>query len=245
MNYGKIIGVGNTAVVYEWGENKVLKLFNLGYPKESIEKEFRNAKAIETMAFGKPKAYEIILNENQIGIIYNRIDGDSLLDWVIKTQDVNQCAIYMAELHKSILQNKISNVPSYKDFLKSNLECTPSVNSNNREETLLLLDKLLDEETLCHGDFHPGNILMSEGQLMVIDFMNICHGSYLYDVARTVFLVEYTPAPMDAENRESILYLKKALSTAYLKEMNVTREMIKDYLTVIVEARKGECPDEY
>jgi hypothetical protein len=31
MTYGKIIGIGNTATVYEWEKGRVLKLFNHGY----------------------------------------------------------------------------------------------------------------------------------------------------------------------------------------------------------------------
>lgn len=244
MKDRKVLGIGNTATVYEWEEDKVLKLFNLGYPLESIKKEFHNAKAIESMSFGKTKASEIISYNEQIGITYNKITGDSLLDWLIKTQDVKQCAVYMAELHQLILKNKIHNVPSYKVFLKANINKASFTNAMKNKEALQLLDKFVDEETLCHGDFHPGNIIMSQGQLMVIDFMNVCKGSFLYDVARTVFLIEYTPVPMDSENREGILYLKKALSESYLKEMNVTKEMIQDHLTVIIEARRGECPEE-
>lgn len=37
---------------------------------------------------------------------------------------------------------------------------------------------------------------------------------------------------------------KSILTDLYLKEMNVTREMIWDYLSVIIAARIGECPDE-
>jgi hypothetical protein len=69
--------------------------------------------------------------------------------------------------------------------------------------------------------------------------MNVCHGDFLYDVARTVFLVECTPAPADADDREMILRFKKTLADLYLIEMNVTREMIQDYLSVIISARVG------
>lgn len=244
MKYGKVIGVGNTATVYEWEEGKVLKLFYQGYPIEAIEREFHNAKAIEHMVFAKPKAYEIIFCEERIGIVYDKVNGESLLDWVMKTHDVQQCASYMAKLHKAILLNSINNVPNYKEFLKYNIENTPSINSKKREEVLQKLDKLLDGDTLCHGDFHPGNILISHGDTMVIDFMNVCHGDFLYDVARTVFLVEYTPVPIEVDDREILLQLKKTLSDLYLMQMNVTREMIQDYLSVIIEARVFECPNE-
>lgn len=244
MKYGKIIGVGNTATIYEWEEGRVLKLFYQGYPKESIEKEFYNAMAIRDMNFLKPKAYEIISCEERIGIVYDKVEGESLLDWVMKTGDVQKCAVYMAKLHKTILKNSISNVQNYKEFLKFHILNAQSVNLNKREEVLKMIEKLPDENTLCHGDFHPGNILISNEKIIVIDFMNVCHGNFLYDVARTVFLIEYTPVSMEADHREGILCFKKALAGLYLEQMNVTREMIQDYLSVIMAVRKGECPNE-
>ncbi|WP_406242557.1 aminoglycoside phosphotransferase family protein [Tissierella carlieri] len=244
MKYGKIIGRGNTATVYELEEDKVLKLFNQGYPKESVEKEFNNARTISNMDFVKPKAYEIIFSEDRIGIVYDKIEGESLLDWVMRTGDVQSCAVYMANLHKEILQNNISNVPSYKEFLKYNIVKALSGNPNKQKEALDMLDKLKDGNTLCHGDFHPGNIFISDGQAMVIDFMNVCHGDFLYDIARTVFLVEYTPVPAEVKEREMLLQLKKTLADLYLIEMNVTREVVQDYLLVIIMARAGECPNE-
>ncbi len=244
MKYGKVIGLGNTATVYEWEEGKVLKLFYQGYPKEAVEREFHNAKAIRNMDFSKPKAYEIIFLEVRMGIIYDRVDGESLLDWVMRTGKVQECAVYMANLHKAILQNKISNVPNYKEFLKCNIVNSPSANSKKQEEVLQILDKLIDGNTLCHGDFHPGNILISDGHTIVIDFMNVCHGDFLYDVARTVFLVEYTPVPIEVGDREMLLGFKKTLADLYLMQMNVTRKMIQDYLAVIIAARVGECTEE-
>jgi uncharacterized protein (TIGR02172 family) len=239
-----IIGEGNTATVYEWEEGKVLKLFYQGYSERAIEKEFLNAMAIRNMSFAKPKAYEIIDYEERFGIVYDKVKGESLLDWLMKTGDVQSCAVYMAKLHKSILQNKTSEVPNYKEFLKHHIQNTQSINLNKREEVLQRIDKLPEGNALCHGDFHPGNILISNGHTIVLDFMNVCHGDPLYDVARTIFLIEYTPVPVELGDREVILLLKKTLADSYLMQMNVTREMIQDYLSVIIMARKGECPNE-
>ena len=80
MNYGNIIGIGNTATVYEWEEGKVLKLFYKDYPKEAIEKEFHNAMAIRNMNIPKPKVYKIISCEERTGIIYDMVEGEPLQD---------------------------------------------------------------------------------------------------------------------------------------------------------------------
>lgn len=243
MKFGKMIGIGNTASVYEWEEGKVLKLFHKEYPDEAVENEYRNAMLIRDMEFAKPKIYEIISYEGRKGIIYDKIEGESLLDWVMRTQDVQQCASYMATLHKTIAQNTICSVADYKDFLKQFIPQT-SLPAEEQDNLLQMIDQLPNGNTLCHGDFHPGNIILSAGDAYIIDFMNICHGDYLYDVARTVLLVEYTPVPPEVEDKEMILSLKKSLTDLYLSYMNVTREMIKDYLTVLIAVRKGECPNE-
>jgi Putative homoserine kinase type II (protein kinase fold) len=243
MELEKCIGIGNTAWIYEWGEGKVLKLFHQGYPDEAVETEYHNAMAIKAMGFAKPGAYNIISCQNRKGILYDRIDGETLLDIVMRTGELQECAVCMAKLHKEILNHEISNVPNYKDFLKyhlSNVLLTPV----EFQEILHRIDQLPDGNTLCHGDFHPGNILISGGRSYVIDFMNICHGDYLYDIARTVYLVEYTPIPADTKDRDKLLYFKKTLTDLYLAQMNVSREIIQDLLTIISIVRKGECPDE-
>lgn len=243
MRLGKIIGVGNTASVYEWEEGKVLKLFHQGYPDETVENEYRNARAIIELDFAKPKAHGLISYEDRKGIIYDRVEGESLLDWVLRTGDLQKCAIYMAKLHKEILHNQISNVPNYKDFLKYHTSKS-MLPIDKQNETILMINQLPDGNVLCHGDFHPGNILIMGESAYIIDFMNICQGDMLYDIARTVYLVEYTPVPSELKDRDSILYLKKTLTDLYLIQMNVTREMLQDYLAVITAARKGECPNE-
>lgn len=243
MNSEKVIGIGNTASVFEYEKDKVLKLFNQGYPYEAVEFEYRNAMAIREMNFAKPKAYEIVTYDTKIGIIYDRIDGENLLDRVIKTGDLNECATYMAKTHQEILQNKISDVINYKDFLKEQTK-KAAITFEEQQETIHRIDNLPDGNTLCHGDFHPGNILISGDNAFVIDFMNICQGDFLYDVARTVYLVQYTPVSTEAKERDMLIQFKKTLADLYLEKMNVSRERIEEYLKVITIARKGECPDE-
>lgn len=241
MKKGKLIGLGNTAKIYEWGENSVIKLFNEGYPKDAIEKEFYNAIAVRDMDFAKAKVDEIIVYGNSVGIIYDKIHGESLLEWLMKTGDLDKCSQYMSDLHKSIIHNSTKSVPNYKDFLRNNILNAESISSVEKEEGLRLLAQLPEGDVLCHGDFHPGNIIISNGTPIVIDFMNVCFGDFLYDIARTVFLIQYTPVPKGSDNIDELLYFKRVLVELYLKQMNFTREIIEPYLAVIKIARKGEC----
>lgn len=245
MNDLKVIGVGNTATVYEWQDNKVLKLFVEGYPQESVKKEFLNSSVINNMQFNKPKSYEIINYNGRYGIVYDKVKGISLLEQVFKTGDIKSCAKYMADLHKLILTNKINNskILCYKEFLNNNIKHS-TLKPQEKENVMQLIAELPSGNSLCHGDFHPGNILINDARAIVIDFMNICYGHYLYDVARTVFLVQYTPVPVYVENKEQFIKIQNELPDLYLAKMNIKRAEIADFLEVIRFTRKGECPNE-
>ena len=56
-----MLGKGNTAEVFEYGEGKVCKLFFAGYPKEAVEREYRNATEVQRLGLPVPKVYETVV----------------------------------------------------------------------------------------------------------------------------------------------------------------------------------------
>lgn len=239
-----LIGSGNTAEVFEWGDDKVLKLFYEGYPENAVKNEYLNALAVKALDFPKPIPYDLLKYEGRSGIVYDKVLGESLQDWVFKTGDLDKCAYYMANLHKRMQQFELEELPDYKEFLAYHIQNANKCKMTDKEEALQILKKLPEGITLCHGDYHPGNILISGTETCVIDYMNLCRGSYLYDIARTVYLVEFTPVPENTADKESLLELKRTLADKYLSYMGIRRDIIKDYLKVIGVARIGECPNE-
>ncbi len=244
MTDHKIIGTGRTAEVYAWEAGKVLKLFIPGYPQSAVEKEFRLGQLLNTLNFPKPKAYEIVSWQNRSGIVYEHITGESLLAWVLRTMDVEGCATRLAALHPLIMQNQLEGLPSYKEFLRWGVEKATALSQTEREEALQQLKDLPEGNQLCHGDFHPGNILIHEDKSVVLDFMNVCKGPVLYDIARTVFLIQYSQVPEPVPDPEALKAFQKALADAYLQKLQVSRDQLQPYFMVIAAARKGEAPEE-
>lgn len=48
---------------------------------------------------------------------------------------------------------------------------------------------------MCHGDYHPGNIILSPRGPVVIGWITACHGNAVADVARTVLLFRIGALP--------------------------------------------------
>lgn len=232
----KRIARGNTAEIFEYEEGKICKLFFEGYSMDAVELEYRNALCIECDKFPVPKVYEIINVGNRIGIIYSRLYGASMLDKIIEGEDIDELLIKMCNLHKRILDWHTQEVISYKEFLK-----WAAKRGSNYSLILKHIDELPDGDSLCHGDFHPNNVWINlDGSEGIIDFMNLCHGPWQYDVARTYFLISEGEVAYDIKNRDKILGLQKSLADMYLDKMKVSYDEIEKYILVIKTCRKGE-----
>ena len=53
----------------------------------------------------------------------------------------------------------------------------------NMDQVKGLLDKVPDSHTLLHADFHLKNIMISKGELMLIDMDTLCYGDPLFELA--------------------------------------------------------------
>lgn len=223
MQEMEMIGKGNTAEVFEYENERVCKLFFEGYPCEYVELEFQNAKEMYKNKIRVPKPFQIVMIENRTGIVYEKIEGKTLLN--VMTENVEKVDEFLgmfASLHLHIISQHSKNVLSYKEYLAAMLK---NKNLNNQ----MIFDKinaLPDGDCLLHGDFHPNNILVTpDGVPVVIDFMNVCYGPSLYDIARTYFLIRQ---------------FNVCLADKYLNKMDVSKKDITEYLDVIEICREYE-----
>lgn len=214
----KLIAKGNSAEIYKQNENKICKLFYKNYPKQLVEHEFNNAKIIYQLGINTPFAYDIVFIEERYGIIYEKLNGTTLLSKInTENTNVDFWIEKFVNFHKDFLKYQSDALISYKDFLK--LFASESV------DLIKKIDNLQDGNFVLHGDFHLENIIVdNNSNLFLIDMMNVCKGPIIYDIARTYFLLGYNPI----------------FQERYLSLMGCNIEEIKPYLEVISLVRENE-----
>ncbi len=220
-----LLGKGNTAEVFEYKDGKVCKLFFEGYPHEYVGLEFRNANEMYRNRISVSKPFQMVRIENREGIIYEKIEGKTLLNIITENKedaDIDAILDMFVHLHLDILAHHSKSVLSYKEYLIAILK-------NKKVTNQMVFDKVIalpDDDYLLHGDFHPDNILVKPDETpVVIDFMNVCHGPVLYDITRTYFLIkEYNVH----------------LANRYLKKIGVLENDISKFLSIIEFCRKYE-----
>lgn len=56
---GKKLSEGRNANVYEWGDDRVIKLFKASYPTDKVTEEYYNALAVKRLDFKKAEVLEL------------------------------------------------------------------------------------------------------------------------------------------------------------------------------------------
>lgn len=160
--------------------------------------------------------------------------GQTLLDHFLKTGDREFLIDRLVGLHKKILQPVSEEFISYKTFLQNSI-------LEDRTDHIQKIKQLPDGNYLCHGDFHPDNIIIDQkGKCFIIDFMNVCLGPWQYDVARTYFLLKYGEVDSHEFSKSDIKKSQSKLAELYLEKMDVRFSNIAQYIAIIKEARKYE-----
>jgi hypothetical protein len=160
---GQLIGKGLTAQVHGWGDGRVLKLFESWRPKKKVEKEFAVTRAVHAAGLPAPEAHEIVEVEGRSGIIFERIDGPSMFEQVVaRPWKLFAAARKLAELHVQLHSVKApAELPGLRDEIENSIENANRLSASEKNELRRRLAALPDGDALCHGDFHPANVLMS------------------------------------------------------------------------------------
>jgi aminoglycoside phosphotransferase (APT) family kinase protein len=60
-------------------------------------------------------------------------------------------------------------LPSQRPSLSRAVEYAPRLDDGGRQRILAALDRMPGDESVCHGDYHPGNIILSPRGPVVMD----------------------------------------------------------------------------
>lgn len=243
----QLIGEGNTAEVYSWKEGQILKLFRKEFPFGGIEKEFRVNKEVEKLGLPIPKAEEIVEYNGRTGIVYERVIGESMLKLITtKPWKARKLVEHLADLQYEMHQRKAVNMSSYKEALEWNIKHTNALTDELKRTILHKLDQLPEGGFLCHGDFHPGNIIKTEENYIVLDWMTAASGVPSMDVARTVLLIKDAALPGNIPVIVKVIIgsmrtrMKKNYLKYYKRRSGLTQEEIDCWRLPIIAARLTE-----
>lgn len=242
------IAEGREAEIFAWDDGRVLRLFRGARSAESLEREATAMRAARAVVPLVPEAFEIVDVDGRPGIVLERVDGVDLITvlgkkpWMVWSAG-STCGRVHAQLHDVVAPPSLE---SLHDRIRRLCATSDAIPPDVVRNTLARLETLPDGDRLCHGDFHPGNVLMSPRGPVVIDWPNVTRGDAAADHARTTLLLRIGDPPpgspalvkyMEGFGRKIIA---RAYKRAYLRARPTDASLAKRWELVRAADRLAE-----
>jgi uncharacterized protein (TIGR02172 family) len=247
MNKGRLLGKGRTAEIYAWGDGQILKLFHDFVPEGWIQHEAHVGRIVMEAGLNAPNIGSLIKVDGRRGLLYERVNGPTMLSILTKQPwRLFELARHFAAIHAQVHQSSGAQLPSQRVQLRRTIERLPQLSEAVKARIFRRLENLPDGKTLCHGDYHPDNILMAARGPVVIDWTTANCGNPVADVARTalLFLGGSLPPGMETTQRFMTESLRHLFYRLYLREYRRYRPVsdieIQIWLPILAAARLAE-----
>jgi Phosphotransferase enzyme family len=191
---GPKVGAGREAEVFAWGDDAVVKLYRPGYQGHRAE---TTVLAQLDGRAGAPRLIDVVEHDGRRGLVLERLPGSDMLTSLQRRPwRLVALAEQLAEAHlvvHDVLGSE--DLPDLRQLLTARIQDAP-LQPQLRDFALRVLDGLPAGDRLCHGDYHPGNVLVADDRVSVIDWANAARGVPEADYARTLLLLRWAdPLP--------------------------------------------------
>jgi aminoglycoside phosphotransferase (APT) family kinase protein len=242
-----LLGQGRTAEVFLFRDQFVIKVFRPKFPKQAIDNEYLVCRSIGSVV-DSPKAYQRLVVDSRDAIIFDFINGESGFRHLFRHPwSVAGFAREFAAIHAKIHSTSVPDeVPELKDILIRNINLHDHLPPETKTKIIEYLNQLPSGTKLCHGDFHPENILISGGKPFVLDWMTATRGNPLADVARTCVLLKWAePGPGTPVLIKSLLgsirrKFHRHYISEYLRLTGATQDKVDEWELPVLAARLME-----
>lgn len=249
---GTKIAEGGCAEVFEWENGKIIKLAKANTSSWAVRREYRNNWIVWNLGLPVAKTFELLEVENRLGIIMERVYGETLLvrflkqalsnrGYEVNENEIQQTARIFSEIHD---KTNIDQLPLQKDVLKLSINRVEYLTSAEKETVISNLEAFSSKQLLCHGDLNPNNmIIQDDGKIVVIDWMNASIGNSEADIAEYIIMIRYAILPPNLPTRFLAFFDSKRetiisiFMDEYAKLTGITYDEVKPWI-VPVAARK-------
>ncbi|MHB8516340.1 MAG: phosphotransferase family protein [Dehalococcoidia bacterium] len=190
------IAEGREAEIYAWEPGAVLRLLRDAGDTSRLAHEAAAMRAAAACGVPVPAVRGLVMASGRPGMVMERIDGHDLLTGVGRRpwtlfRAARLTGQLQARLHDVVAPDEL---PALRESVRQRIGRSV-LPEHLRTLALATLDALPDGDRLCHGDFHPGNIIDGARGPIVIDWPNATRGAPDADVARTLLLLRLGAPP--------------------------------------------------
>lgn len=183
----EIIGKGGHGTVYRLDGDTIVKLYNEKEPLDEIEREISYSK--KAFVFGIPTAisFDIVKCGNCYGVVFELINADTLSNRICaEPEKQDEYSVKYSALVKKLHETEAdTNIfGNIKDLYNKWVDDLTGIYTSDELATLHeVINSIPDSNKFVHGDIHPKNIMVQDGELLFIDMADLTYGHLIFDYA--------------------------------------------------------------
>ncbi|MBQ8409412.1 MAG: phosphotransferase [Clostridia bacterium] len=188
MKLDRVIAVRNNKTIYRDGD-KCIKVFNSEYSKSDVLNEALNQARIEETGLNIPKILEVTMIDGKWAIVSEYIKGKTLAQLMEENPEKkNEYIELLVDLQMSVHAKTSPLLNKLKDKMNRKIADT-ELDATTRYDLHTRLEGMPKHNKVCHGDFNPTNIILTENGIpYILDWAHATQGNASADVARTYLL---------------------------------------------------------
>lgn len=237
----KILGKGAKGIVYKYNDDTIVKVYKSNDCLPEINRERKLARKAFILGVPTSISFDVVLVGDKYGSVFELLDAASLSEAIVDNpNDMDKYVKQMADLMKIIHETPVkpTDMPNANEEIGGKwIESAKAIlDKEDGDKAESLIKALPAPLTMLHCDFHTNNIMLQNGEALMIDMDTLSYGHPIFDLADTYFAYVGL-GEISVPLVENFLGMKKDV---YSK---IWPKFLKLYLNTTDEARIQEAND--
>ena len=182
----EFIAKGANGAVYRYDNETILKTYFAKDALPEIKQERENARKAFVLGINTAIPYGIVRVDDGYGTVTELLNAVSVTKLIRNNpDDMSQAAKYYIDMLKSIHAIKVEDgeVPDMKETALAWADfVAPHLSKEHGEKLRALIEAVPKQNTLMHGDYHTNNIMVQNGEPLLIDMDTLCMGHPVFEL---------------------------------------------------------------
>ena len=182
----EFIAKGANGAVYRYDDETILKTYFAKDALPEIKQERENARRAFVLGVNTAIPYGIVRVDGGYGTVTELLNATSVTKLIRKDpDDMTQAAKYYVDMLKSIHAIKVEDgeVPDMKETALAWADFVADhIPADQGKKLRALVEAVPKRNTLMHGDYHTNNIMVQNGEPLLIDMDTLCMGHPVFEL---------------------------------------------------------------
>ena len=182
----EFIAKGANGAVYRYDAETILKTYFAKDALPEIKQERENARKAFVLGINTAIPYGIVRVGDGYGTVTELLNATSVTKLIRNNpDDMSEAAKYYIDMLKSIhaIEVEDGEVPDMKETALAWADfVAPHLPEEQGKKLRALVDAVPKQNTLMHGDYHTNNIMVQNGEPLLIDMDTLCMGHPVFEL---------------------------------------------------------------